>query len=261
MSSDPTPNVISLLASQDGPTPWPLPDGRVIDPCGLAAALASLSPRQVKALGLTISGISGRPGSTSSASAALQSSLASRLPARLTGSTLFKLTWRERATPFGASDLCAAGVGAPHLRQRLYFVADAGRERRHWFDTLLHGPESGRLAEDRIEATWRGETCWLGHADHAGPQGHGRPVGQHDAAGREGAQRHGATAGFWRDADWLRCSDGKARAVEPGTFPLADGVSGRVGRLRAYGNAIVPQVAAAFVSAYLDTAIPLEAAA
>ena len=27
---------------------------------------------------------------------------------------------------FGAADLCAAGVGAPHIRQRLYFVADSG---------------------------------------------------------------------------------------------------------------------------------------
>ena len=96
MSSDPTHNVISLPASQDGPTPWPLPDGRVIDPCGLVAALASLSPRQVKALGLTISGISGRPGSISSASVGLQSSLESRLRAatQILGSTLYKMTWK-----------------------------------------------------------------------------------------------------------------------------------------------------------------------
>ena len=105
MNSDPTPNVISLPASQDGPTPWPLPDGRVIDPCGLAAALASLSPRQVKALGLTISGISGPPGSISSASADLQSSLESRLRARTQslGSTLYTLTWKPWVTPSGVS--------------------------------------------------------------------------------------------------------------------------------------------------------------
>ncbi len=105
MSSDPTPNVISLPASQDGPTPWPLPDGRVIDPCGLAAALASLSPRQVKALGLTISGISGPPGSISSASVGLQSSLESRLRARTQslGSTLYTLTWKPWVTPSGVS--------------------------------------------------------------------------------------------------------------------------------------------------------------
>lgn len=100
-----TRNVISLPASQDGPTPWPLPDGRVVDPCGLAAALASLSARQVKELGLTISGISGPPGSISSASADLQLSLENRLRARLQtlGSTLYTLTWKAWVTPSGVS--------------------------------------------------------------------------------------------------------------------------------------------------------------
>lgn len=59
-----------------------------------------------------------------------------------------------------------------------------------------------------------------------------------------------ALHGFWRDADWLLCTDGKWRPVEPGTFPLADGIPNRVGRLRAYGNAIVPQVAAEVIKAY-----------
>lgn len=98
-------SVTSSLGSQDGLTPWPLPDGRLIDPCGLAAALASLSARQVKELGLRISGIYGPPGSTSSASADLQRSLESRLQGRLSGlgSTLYKLTWKEWATPSGVS--------------------------------------------------------------------------------------------------------------------------------------------------------------
>lgn len=161
----------------------------------------------------------------------------------------------------GASDLCAAGVGAPHIRQRLYFVADTDSERRHRIDPLLRAEAGGRDSSNLLEVARGGEAGSLGHAHHARPQGHGRPVGQHDAAGREAAERHGATAGFWSDAEWLQCSDGKARPVEPGTFPLADGVSGRVGRLRAYGNAIVPQVAAAFVSAYLDAGLALEAAA
>lgn len=57
--------------------------------------------------------------------------------------------------------------------------------------------------------------------------------------------------GFWSDADWLGCRDGKFRPVEPGSFPLANGISARVGRLRGYGNAIVPQVAAEFVKAFM----------
>ena len=63
----------------------------------------------------------------------------------------------------------------------------------------------------------------------------------------------GPTNGHWRDADWLFCRDGKWRPVEPGTFPLAHGAASRVGRLRAYGNAIVPQVAQTFIEAYLET--------
>ena len=60
--------------------------------------------------------------------------------------------------------------------------------------------------------------------------------------------------GFWSDADWLGCRDGKFRPVEPGTFPLANGIPARVGRLRGYGNAIVPQVAAEFITAFMGAA-------
>lgn len=99
-----TPSVTFLQASEDGPLPLILPDGREIDPCGLVRALASLSHRQVKAMGLQTSGISGRRGSTSSASAALTSSLASRLQAQFGtgGLILFRQTWRQKATPSGA---------------------------------------------------------------------------------------------------------------------------------------------------------------
>jgi DNA (cytosine-5)-methyltransferase 1 len=70
------------------------------------------------------------------------------------------------------------------------------------------------------------------------------------------------TNGFWRDADWLFCRDEKWRPVEPGTFPLVDGVAGRVGRLRAYGNAIVAPTAQAFIEAYLECAqLSIEVAA
>lgn len=106
--SDPTTcavtrNATSSPESADGLTPLTLPDGRVIDPCGLALALASLSARQVKALGLRTSGIYGPPGSTSSRSAVLQSSLESRLRQRLGTAGLIELsvTWKDLATPAG----------------------------------------------------------------------------------------------------------------------------------------------------------------
>ena len=108
-----TANVIGSLGSAAGPSPWPLPDGRVIDQCGLVAALASLSPRQVREAGLQISGIYGRHGSTSSASAGLQASLESRLRAATDcdGSILYALTWKQRATPSG-HPICALRAAA-----------------------------------------------------------------------------------------------------------------------------------------------------
>ena len=53
-------------------------------------------------------------------------------------------------------------------------------------------------------------------------------------------------------SDWIICSDGKARPVEPGTFPLAHGAPARVGRLRAYGNAIVAEAAKLFIESFLE---------
>jgi DNA (cytosine-5)-methyltransferase 1 len=75
-----------------------------------------------------------------------------------------------------------------------------------------------------------------------------------EGLGRNGddqARREDAHGSAWAASVLVVCADGRARPVpvEPGLFPLAHGVPGRVGRLRAYGNAIVPQLAAAFVMA------------
>jgi hypothetical protein len=55
-------------------------------------------------------------------------------------------------------------------------------------------------------------------------------------------------------ADWLYCRDGKWRPVEPGTFPLVDAATSRVGRLRAYGNGLDAETATQFVGAVMDCA-------
>lgn len=189
----------------------------------------------------------------------------------------------------GALDLCAAGFGAPHVRQRLFFVADSERGARQQHGLQLAGtagtaegaePERQRL---RAEPRDGGELGGLADAEPA--KRRAQSVGRADGAGAddgllgnagsEGREwreqfpaRHGnglwpeahgsagesgsPLAGFWRDADWLPCIDGKARPVEPGTFPLAHGAPARVGRLRAYGNAIVAPVAAEFIRAYIE---------
>jgi DNA (cytosine-5)-methyltransferase 1 len=56
----------------------------------------------------------------------------------------------------------------------------------------------------------------------------------------------------WSRCNFIECADGKTRRAEPGIYPLAHGVPGRVGLLRGYGNAIVPQVAAEFVQAVAE---------
>lgn len=90
-----------LPVSASGRSPFAAPDGPMIDLFGRVPARANLSARQAKELRLMTSGTFGRTGTGSSKSAALQSSLASRLQARTQslGSTLYKLTWKPWSLP------------------------------------------------------------------------------------------------------------------------------------------------------------------
>ncbi len=157
------------------------------------------------------------------------------------------------AYALGAADLCAAGKGAPHIRQRLWWVADADGGLSGNGD-LQSGRQHGQQPED-------GRAGGVG--DPGGPRGW-RDTGAVPGPQGEGArERFGARdltdqplpagAVGWSAYDIVHCTDGKARRFEPGSFPLAHGVPARVGRLRAYGNAIVPQVAAEFIGAFLDS--------
>ncbi len=207
----------------------------------------------------------------------------------------------------GAADICAAGAGAPHLRQRLWFgavrreaLAHPGRSGLQRLCLPGEAPAAAGTAQSEARQRKRGglahrpSSASRGLADsHSPGLDRERPPRLHGEGARRdhdggcssterladmqsggcgvlrgsvesGQVRHpdcgsnapehwpGSTAGQWDTADWLLCRDAKWRPVEPGTFPLADGVSQRVGRLRAYGNAIVPQVAAAFVEAFIE---------
>lgn len=94
---------------------------------GLAPARASLSARQAKAMGLLTSGTFGLTSSISSASSDLSMSLANRLQqvTQTHGSTLYRQTWKEWDTPSGLVPFTSAGIGAPHIRERAYWVAHA----------------------------------------------------------------------------------------------------------------------------------------
>jgi DNA (cytosine-5)-methyltransferase 1 len=83
-----------------------------------------------------------------------------------------------------ALDLCAAGVGAPHIRQRLYFVADTD-------ETGRSEQRSGGLLDRerqalRYDADGRSQICGLAHAA-IGPEQRGEPQpGQRAMEGRNG---------------------------------------------------------------------------
>jgi len=114
---------------------------------------------------------------------------------------------------FEAVDLSAACLGAPHIRQRLYWV--------------------GYTERPRLE----------------GYRGYGETVGNPETIGSD------SSAGFlraWDQYESLTCVDGNRR-IQPGTFPVVDGTFSRVGRLRAYGNALVPQVAALFIRSFMES--------
>jgi DNA (cytosine-5)-methyltransferase 1 len=107
----------------------------------------------------------------------------------------------------GGADLCAAGVNAPFVGQRLHWVASSSRD----------GWEQGSGIQRK--------------ESRAG----------NDDGGAPGAR------GAWSDYSTII-----KRRIKPGIEPVVDGVPGRVGLLRGYGNAIVPQLAAEFIKAYLE---------
>ena len=100
------PDTCSAISSPGlvaGATPCVLPDGPTTDLFGRAVAHVSLSAPQAPKKAPLMIDTSGLSGSISSASAALESSLVSKLKQRLTtdGSILFNLIWKVKATPAG----------------------------------------------------------------------------------------------------------------------------------------------------------------
>lgn len=209
---------------------------------------------------------------------------------RTTGSTLYKLTWKGWAMPSGrlrfrlrvsarrTGAIVLTGWPTPTANAWKH-PSNAGRQGSPNLQTVaaLSGwptptatdgkggyqggrIRNGKLSTDRLDVTaqlagW--PTPTTSNDRSPCPQEAMRTYRDNGTknseavAGCGGAVQPGLVNGFWRDADWLCGRDGKWRPVRPGSFPLANGVPGRVGRLRAYGNAINIEAATAFIKAYM----------
>ena len=120
---------------------------------------------------------------------------------------------------YGSSVLPACSVGAFHIRYRLYFMG------------YTNGARLERQSGD----------------------GYGWAQSRRNRTNETGSITTASDAAKpWRAVDWLASKDGKRRPTKPGLFPLAYGVSQRVGKLRAIGNAIVPQLGAEFIKASIE---------
>ncbi|WP_186042976.1 DNA cytosine methyltransferase [Burkholderia gladioli] len=137
---------------------------------------------------------------------------------------------------------------ADHHGDRL--TAQSGRELHHAEHHAQPCGGSGRLAD--AASAGRRERCAdaLRSGERSSAEGLEQRTGGVRFLGR--SEPAGPADSFWRAADWLLCRDGKWRPVEPGTFPLVDGAPSRVGRLRAYGNAINAEAARAFIETCID---------
>lgn len=141
--------------------------------------------------------------------------------------------------------LSAADVGAPHRRERVWIVAHADGGRREQRDA-----STGRQA-----AAGTGHV-YVGHSQQPRLEGRSRHegsdvCGRNDSATIGSAAEAGVSVG-WSDAAAVQGHDGTVRLIpheaaqegpESSLWPVADGVPGRVARLRGIGNSIVPQCA------------------
>lgn len=140
--------------------------------------------------------------------------------------------------------LGAHSIGAAHIRQRLYWVAKSTGERCGEARQLI-AKHQKRIAD---------ASAVDGMADSMRKQIN--PTNE---------RRLHAKSCSNSVIDWVFCRDEKYRPIEPGILPLADGFprgmvhssdpnatqEARAMRLKGYGNAIVPQVAAEFIRAFM----------
>lgn len=173
----------------------------------------------------------------------------------------------------GAADLCAASVGAPHIRQRLWWVAHAEHSKRrqeattgnndNWQDTGRQETAGGFISCGAVDNGVSHAPCKRQHGAAGMPEQNRRRefeagcgMVHTESIRSQGRQAFEIGRQPWRHSRMASCRDGKQRRIPKAqsAFPVvADGLPGRVALLRGIGNSIVPQVAAQFIMAHNKT--------
>jgi DNA (cytosine-5)-methyltransferase 1 len=189
----------------------------------------------------------------------------------------------------GAADLCAAGVSAPMVSQRLHWVASSNGERLKKRGLHIRSgkqkiseivtPRNGQVINDGMAASLCEQT-YFQYSECGGFSGQcGKSVDAWQETSRSSnrktsdnnysrlhpglglAKTHSYHEHWWSgplQMGWncieseIERSGRKHRAqwrIKPGLSLLANGVSGRVAQLCGFGNAIVPQLASEFIQA------------
>jgi DNA (cytosine-5)-methyltransferase 1 len=154
----------------------------------------------------------------------------------------------------GSAIIGAHSVNKPHIRKRIYWVANSASERYKRGE----GCNSTESKREPSGSTWDSGQDGMGNTESTGAG--------NNKQGVRGLQQRFSETGI----EWLYCRDQKYRPIKSGIKPLVDGIArgvvhssdsvitpnasaeARTIRLKGYGNAIVAPVAEEFIRATMD---------
>ena len=183
------------------------------------------------------------------------------------------------ATDFESQDYAFASAvlsgftqGAYHKRQRLWFVADSTNDGRSKVqsDTKSRGIEGSeeerRLFKSKGERSHMADTLLKRSSVSGGLGVSSNPTTGENWEKYRTDNVSGECSPNWEAVEWVKCQDGKTRPIplEPDVQPLVDGIPtvldpegnshkySYANALKGIGNAIIPAVAAEFITSFTE---------